>query len=108
MKIHRQRWALSQKELSRLIGKNAHSTISRYEYRGHLPPLRTLIAYEIIFGVGLRDIVPDLYLAVEDEVGAAGAALSVELEGRSDPGAARKRQLLTEIAARVRTNDAQA
>ena len=101
MQTHRLRWALSQHELARLIGKNSHSTISRYEQQGKVPPLRTLLAYEVVFGQGLREMLPALYHEIEDAVLGRGAELWKELEGRDDHGAQRKRDLLLAMVARA-------
>lgn len=94
MHIHRERWALTQEELARLIGKRSHSIISRYEHGKGLPPLRALLAYEVVFGFGLRQLVPELYGEVEEEVIARASELWSELEGRADHPANRKRALL--------------
>ncbi|WP_428150923.1 helix-turn-helix transcriptional regulator [Brevundimonas sp.] len=108
MLTHRLRWGLSQEELARLIGRRSHSTISRYEQRGKTPPLSILLAYEIIFGVGLKEMLPDLYGEIEDQVIARGNILWGELDGRSDHSAGRKRELLLAMISRARpeTDDA--
>lgn len=101
MLTHRLRHALSQEELARLLGKASHSAISRYEQRGVVPPLRTLLGYEVVFGLGLKAMIPDLYREIEEEIVARGNALWTDLEGRSDHGAAQKRALLLDMVARA-------
>ena len=101
MQIHRLRHALSQEELARLLGKASHSVISRYEQKGIIPPLRTLLGYEVVFGLGLKTMIPDLYREIEEEVIGRGNALWAELEGRTDHSAGQKRALLLDMIARA-------
>lgn len=101
MQIHRLRHALSQEELARLLGKASHSAISRYEQQGITPPLRTLIAYEVVFGLGFKAMVPDLYREIEEEVIGRGNALWTDLDGRTDHSAGQKRALLLDMVARA-------
>lgn len=108
MQIHRLRNALSQEELARLLGKASHSAISRYEQHNVIPPLPTLLAYEVVFGLGLKAMIPDLYREIEEQVVARGNELWRELEGRTDHGAAQKRALLLDMIHRASAEPADA
>lgn len=101
MQNERLRWALSQQELASLIGKRSHSAISRYELDGTPPPLDVLLAYQVVFNLGLRELFPARYRDVEDAVIGRAAVLWEELEGRTDHGASRKRDLMLEMIARA-------
>jgi transcriptional regulator with XRE-family HTH domain len=92
---------LSQEELARLLGKASHSAISRYEQQGVIPPLRTLIGYEVVFGLGLKSMIPALYREIEEDVISRGSTLWNELEGRIDHGAVQKRELLLDMIRRA-------
>lgn len=101
MENHRLRWALSQQELAALMGKRSHSAIHRYEQDGTPPPLDVIIGYEVIFGASLRELVPNRFREVEEAIIGRAATLWSELEGRSDHGAARKRELLLDVISRA-------
>lgn len=90
------------------MGRRSHTAISRYELNGTPPPLDVLIAYEVIFGVSLHELLPIRYRDVEDAVIGRAATLWEEIEGRTDHGAARKRELLLEMIARADAGNAAA
>ena len=100
MDILRHKFCLSQEELAHLVGKSSRSAIARYE-AGDIPPLEVAIAYEIIFGVAPRDLLPQLYAESEDQVVARASGLWDTLEGKVDHTANRKRALLSNIIDRA-------
>jgi transcriptional regulator with XRE-family HTH domain len=96
----RHQFCLSQSELAHLFGKFSRSAIGRYE-AGDIPPLDAVIAYETIFGICPRDLLPGLYAQAEDEIVARASVLWDRLEGKTDHASNRKRGLLSSIIDRA-------
>lgn len=100
MKLHRKRWALSQVELGHLLG-TSKSTISRLERGDFAPPVRTLLALEVVFGLSARALLPRIYAEIEERVMRQAAGLSIEIEAARDPEGAIKRELLADMMSRA-------
>ena len=66
LRTYRKRFGLSQSEMAFLLGCASGAKISRYERNARRPGLDTLLAYERIFGVSIRD----LFAGVDEKVGA--------------------------------------
>ncbi len=65
LRAHRKRTGLSQKEVSFLVGSDSEARISRHERRKQTPALRTLLAYEILFGTPIRELYSGVAWEVE-------------------------------------------
>jgi transcriptional regulator with XRE-family HTH domain len=97
MKNHRRRWALTQRELSHLLLGISKSAVSRYEAGTCFPPLKIVVALEVVFGLSPKSLYPHLYAEVEDGVMRQAADFSVRLEGATGTRAEIKQQLLADI-----------
>ena len=99
LRTQRKRWALSQTQLSLLLGYQG--CVGKYEANTRLPSLRTALACEVIFGVPVGQIYAGIYSDVEEEVMRRAYALYETVENRTDPAGKRKCQLLREMLARA-------
>ena len=68
LRTYRKRSGLSQKEMAFLLGCREESKVSRYERRLRHPNLKTLAAYEAIFGVATRDLFAGVFEKVDKNV----------------------------------------
>jgi transcriptional regulator with XRE-family HTH domain len=101
LRTHRLRAALSQAELSALLGV-AENTLSRYEL-GYRPiPAEIIIASETIFGVSGAALFPALYNGVEEDLAIRALALHDRLAGRTDARSLKKLALISGIPNRLR------
>ena len=98
---HRQRWALSQRELALLLGHASRSVISRLELGQGRPSLPFAIRCEAIFGVRIGDLFPDLFDEHHEAVMRHAVDLDLKLRDRAGAAAARKRSLLLEMVGRA-------
>lgn len=64
LRMYRRRAGLSQSEIAVLIDVDDRRTVSRHEQRDRDPDLRTLLAYEVLYG----HPVAELFAGVRDEV----------------------------------------
>jgi transcriptional regulator with XRE-family HTH domain len=67
LRTHRKRAALSQREVAYLLGTRSGTKISRHESFVRQPPLRTVLAYEVIYGVHARELFAGIYDHVRHE-----------------------------------------
>lgn len=65
----RRRHGLGQKQVAFLIEKTLDE-VSRYERGLHLPELPTLLALEVVYGMPLRLLFPELFEQVRDRISA--------------------------------------
>jgi transcriptional regulator with XRE-family HTH domain len=84
LRTHRLVLGLTQAETAFLLGEANKETISRYERSGRRPGLETLIAYEVLCGVTLRDLYAGTYEKVEQDVARRARTLEERLSGKSD------------------------
>lgn len=70
LRSHRMRCGLSQTEAAFLVGGRSNSKISGYERRGRLPSLKTLFAFEAIYGAPARELFAGLAEQIDKEVAA--------------------------------------
>jgi transcriptional regulator with XRE-family HTH domain len=103
LRTHRRKWALTQKELIFLLGRDCASSISRLEQGKRTPGAATLLACEVLFGITPRELFPKLYLEAEEGLLARAAELYEKLERDKGPVAARKRELLDIVLRRAIT-----
>jgi transcriptional regulator with XRE-family HTH domain len=64
----RRRGSLSQRDIAFLLGVKTISKISRYERKVMLPPVRTALAYEVIFGRPLAKLFHGAYDRIRADV----------------------------------------
>ena len=58
---------LSQKQLAALVGQD-RTTISMYERGRTLPPLSCAAMFQLLFGVPIAEIFPDLFQSLEGKL----------------------------------------
>ncbi len=100
MKMHRRRWALSQRELGHLLLGTSTSALSRYESGACHPPLRVAVALQIVFGEAIDRLYPRLYEEIADGVVRQAASFSIELQSDDSTRGQIKRELLAAIGDR--------
>ena len=94
------RLALSQDEVSFLLGGQSGTKACRYERFARVPSLETALAYEAIFKTPVSELFGGLYQKVEREVAERAKILAERSDGgTSGTQTARKRQVLAELAA---------
>lgn len=93
---YRQKHALSANDLGRLCDIS-NSFISRIEMGQRLPSLGVAFALELVFGVRASELFPGLHAATANRVAANAAAMSIEVEGKTDDVSERHRELLSGI-----------
>ena len=106
LRLHRRHWALSQTQVADLLGLKARSLVSRYENGRGAPHLRSVLAYQFIFGVPADQLFPHLHRSVSDEVMRRAAALDETCRGRTDLASRRRAELLQAMSSRAGDDDA--
>lgn len=97
----RRQWALTQRDLARLLGTKSAQHVSRIEHGKRNPSAFLLLGCEIIFGKHARDIFPKFYDEIEEEVIRNLYLFQQELEHTASPSEERKRQLAAEALHRA-------
>jgi transcriptional regulator with XRE-family HTH domain len=82
LKTYRKRSGLSQRELTYLLGQKHRAKVSRYERNERTPALRTLIGYETIFRVVLRDLFRGVFVDIAPGILDRARTLSRVLDGQ--------------------------
>jgi transcriptional regulator with XRE-family HTH domain len=72
--LARSRRNLKQKQIAYLLGHNSLDQVSRYENGSRLPTLQTALKLEIILGVPVRAMFPELYASLRSEIRERGTA----------------------------------
>jgi DNA-binding XRE family transcriptional regulator len=104
IRAHRKRSWLSQSEVAMLVGSQTGASVSRHECFRRLPTLPTGLAYEIIFGIPMRELFPGLFEDAQKATLARASTLAEKL--RASPTvnhAVHKLRLLQEILARSKS-----
>jgi transcriptional regulator with XRE-family HTH domain len=101
LRKYRLRAALSQREVSELLGIR-RTSLSRYELGLRVPTAEIVIAVETIFGVGGAVLFPALYNSVEEELAIRALALHNRLAGLTDLASLKKLALISGIPGRLR------
>jgi transcriptional regulator with XRE-family HTH domain len=78
---HRKRSGFTQKETGFLLGGVGHSAASRYETGERSPDLKTVFAYQVLFGKRAEELFPELYGEARAEVAERARQLSQNLGG---------------------------
>jgi len=103
LRTHRRKWALTQKELIYLLGRECASSISRLEQGKRPPCAALLLTCEVLFGITPRELFPKLYADVEEELLARAAKLYETLEGNEGPVVEKKKEFLDNVLKRAVT-----
>ncbi len=96
----RKQWGLSQPDLAALLGVTG-SALCRFENLSRRPTAELIIATEVIFGHGPKDVFPAFYHDIEHTIVDRARAQHDRLESDADPATREKVRLLTEIIERA-------
>lgn len=96
----RKRWGLSQPDLAALLGITG-SALSRFENRSRHPSAKLVVAAEVIFGHGAKDVFPRYYQEIERAVVERARAQYKLQETQSGPDARERLRFLDEIIDRA-------
>lgn len=91
--------ALTQTDVAALLDAGWRSRVSRYERNRALPPLRTALAYEYIFGKPGSQLFEPIYEEVAHEVKARARHLLARLAPAKTALSRRRKESLERIAA---------
>lgn len=91
--------ALTQSDVAALLDTEWRSRVSRYERNRALPPLKTALAYEYIFGKPGSQLFEPIYEQVVDEVKTRARHLLAHLAPEKTALERRRRESLERIAA---------
>jgi transcriptional regulator with XRE-family HTH domain len=86
LRTYRRKSGLTQREVAFLLGWKNGAQLSRYEKRHTLPPLRTALAYEAIFGVPAGELFAGLRKSVGRDVSRRIGRLNTDLRERKGQG----------------------
>src|SRR6266567_6652497 len=97
LRANRKRLALSQDEVSFLLGAQSGAKVCRYERFVREPSLATALAYEAIFKRSVSELFGGLYQKVEREVAKRAQILAARNGGRPGAQNCRKREALSAL-----------
>ena len=84
LRRYRKREGLTQEEIAFLLGSKSSTKVSRYERFVRTPNLETALAYEVIFGVPVRELFAGIHQRVQAKVIRRTAILSRRAERRTN------------------------
>lgn len=102
LRAQRRAWDLSQNDLAMLL-PGGRKRVARIERGRALPNAEEILAYSLIFGLNLNDLLSPLIDETENSVMRGAYALSQKLDGQTDRRAARNRELTEQIRERLIT-----
>jgi transcriptional regulator with XRE-family HTH domain len=92
LRSYRKRAGLTQREVAFLLGCQNGAQVSRYEKRRRVPPLRTALACEAVFGAPVSDLFNGLHERAGEEIQKRLLELRSRLQGK--PAKASETRLL--------------
>lgn len=101
LRLHRRKWALSQEHVAQLLGLKARSVISRYERGLGLPPFRCAFGLQLLFGVPIQDLFPELTQSICDDVMRQAIRLDEAVRDKEDPTSLRQLAFLRDLVDRA-------
>lgn len=108
LRTYRKRSGFSQDELAFLLGNQSGTKVSRYERLARQPSLRTVFAYEVIFGAPVRNLFAGFYRKVEKTTVARGRLLAKKLNtAKPDRFTAHKLTILKALSASAAARSAE-
>jgi transcriptional regulator with XRE-family HTH domain len=99
----RKQWGLSQPELASLLDISA-SSLCRFENLSRRPTAQLIVASEVIFGHGVKEVFPGFYHATQNNIVLRARTLHQELEAKSDLATREKLRLMMEICERAESS----
>ena len=82
LRTYRKRSGLTQREVAFLLGCRNGAQVSRYENRRRLPPLKTALACEAVFGVPVSELFGGVRESVNQNIGVRLSALKSKLQAK--------------------------
>ena len=101
LRTHRRIWGLTRLELAQLVGLESAGHISRIEHGKRTPTIEVAFAAQVIFGVAVSALFPDLHTRVEEQVMRNVYRLHLALSHTTNLSGLRKRELCAQILARA-------
>ena len=95
---HRRNHALSQSDLTVLLGAENRATVSRYEHALRLPNLEAALALEVVFGIPISELFVGVAGRVREDVSRRARALLEVVPEEPTGGFAKKVELLSKLA----------
>lgn len=83
LRMYRKKSGLTQRDVAFLLGCQNGAQVSRYEKRKRVPPLRTALACEAVFGAPVADLFAGMRQSVEKEIEKRLLALQTKLQGKA-------------------------
>ncbi len=105
VRTYRLRGGLTAKDLGFLVGQRSATAISQYEAGSRVPTLYVALALEVVFGLKPRELFPEFFEQVEDEVMRRVRTLDAELADKVDRRSQACRRLIEAIPHRGSDND---
>lgn len=88
LRAHRKNSGFTQEEVAYLLGFDNANLVSRYEKRQRMPPVRTALAYEAIFGVPIAELFAGIRQGVIKDVEKRRSELTTQLLAKDQKGIA--------------------
>jgi transcriptional regulator with XRE-family HTH domain len=98
LRMYRKRSGLHQNEAAFLLGWADGGRVSRHELSAQRPSIETLLAYEHILGVPIRELYAGTYEKVAQEITPRARILARKLSARETRPHARASELVSRIA----------
>ncbi len=86
LRMYRKRSGLTQRDVAFLLGCQNGAQVSRYEKRKRVPPLRTALACEAVFGIPASQLFAGMHQAAEKEIGKRLLGLRSKLQTQNTEG----------------------
>lgn len=80
LRTHRRRAGLLQRDVAFLLGSTYATKVGRHERGQRVPGVQSLVAYEILFGIGLQHMLGDRYAQIEASVRSRARTLLQRVE----------------------------
>ena len=96
LRAYRKRSGLTQREVAFLLGCENGAQVSRYEKRRRLPPLRTALACEAVFGAPVAELFGGMRDQVSKVIEKRLAELRSRLQAKNSAGIKKSEVRLTE------------
>ena len=99
LRANRKRLALTQEEITYLLGTESGGKVCRHERFFQEPDLKTAVAYEVIFRRAVSEIFGGKYQKIEQEVAVRAKTLMKRTKhGKSTKRDAKRQQTLAQLA----------
>ncbi len=96
LRAYRKKSGLTQREVAFLLGCENGAQVSRYEKRRRLPPLRTALACEAVFGAPVSELFAGMHEGVGKVIGKRLMELRSRLQAKSGVSNKKSEARLTE------------